>query len=164
MHSHRITAIYTSLDMQRHKSCLYSNREGGGKIGAVKWIRIWIVFCYLYLQVAIIEELVVGFETSLNSCRMFNQNGESNILLQHMKTFFSPYCILYMFPGVWLGDLLSFRWRKRGAPHHVTLGAVLPGTALRSDWAADACTRVHQCRNREHANTYRALPSQSQDI
>lgn len=28
------------------------------------------------MQVSIIEELVVGFETSLNSCRMFNQNGK----------------------------------------------------------------------------------------
>lgn len=29
------------------------------------------------VQVTIIEDLVVGYETSLKSCRMFNPNGES---------------------------------------------------------------------------------------
>lgn len=31
---------------------------------------------------AIIEELIVGYETSLKSCRMFNQNGEENDLAE----------------------------------------------------------------------------------
>lgn len=29
------------------------------------------------LQVALIEELVVGYETTLKNCRMFNENGET---------------------------------------------------------------------------------------
>ena len=34
------------------------------------------------LQVAIIEELVVSYETTLKSCRMFNQNGEETFINQ----------------------------------------------------------------------------------
>lgn len=34
------------------------------------------MFSVSHVQVAIIEELVIGYETSLRSCRLFNPNGE----------------------------------------------------------------------------------------
>lgn len=55
---------------------LYNNKEKVSPRVAAPPRPGWPDLTSVSVQVTIIEELVVGYETSLKSCRMFNANGE----------------------------------------------------------------------------------------
>lgn len=122
--------------------------------------------CFLPTQVTIIEELVLGYETCLKCCRMFNENGECfSFSLASVYLFdFDLFAIRnHLNQSVWVMETVC-RWWEGGAPHHPAVGTVFPGAALWFRRPAQPRFGVHQHRHRQHAHAHRALPHQGQDL
>lgn len=66
---------------------------------SVKLLFFFFFFFFLFVKVSIIEELVVGYESSLKSCRMFTEKGEYFCLLSLNLFFFVV--VLFCFLCIW---------------------------------------------------------------